>query len=76
MLVTLAPPEKQALIYSFFGFLVGAATAAVQVAIAVSLSPVTDWKTWAISSGAGILAAGIAASLPYLKAVLPPPPQA
>lgn len=70
----LASPPTQALIWACFAFLVGAATTAVQLLVALSLSPVTDLKTWAISAGAAVLTGGIGYALPYLKAVLPPPP--
>jgi len=72
--VTLASPTRQALIWAVFGFLVGAATTLMQLLVTLSLNPVTDLNMWGISAGAAVLAAGIGYSLPYLKAVLPPPP--
>ncbi len=62
---------KVGLIYAALGFLVGALTQVMQVAIAVSLSPIESPGKWAIAAGAGIIAAGVARALPYLKAVLP-----
>jgi hypothetical protein len=66
-------PARTALIYAGFAFLVTAATQVAQLAIAFSLAPVESPSRWLISAGAGLLAAGIGAALPWLKAVLPVP---
>jgi hypothetical protein len=65
---------RVALIYAGLGFLVGALTQVLQIAIAVSLNPIQSPSRWAISAGAAVIAAGVAAALPWIKAVLPAPP--
>lgn len=64
-------PITKAFIYAMLACLTGAATQAVQVLVLLSINPMARPSGWAISALAGIAAAGIAAGLPYLKAVLP-----
>lgn len=65
---------RATLIYAGLGGLVGVLTEVLQLAIDVSTHPITEPSRWAISAGAGILAAGVGAALPWIKTALPTTP--
>lgn len=49
-----------------FAFAVGAGTTIIQIAVTFDPAMITDWSTWAVASGAAILRAGAAMTLPIL----------
>ncbi len=49
-----------------FAFAVGAGTALIQIAVTFDPATITDWSTWAVASGAAVLRAGAAMTLPIL----------
>ena len=70
---------RTTMFYAGLAALIGMLVQVLQVATAIAAnqsSPVDSPTRWAISTGAGIIAAGVVAALPWLKADLPQPPQA
>ncbi len=49
-----------------WAFAVGAFTAFIQIAVSFDPTTITEWGTWAAASGAAILRAGAAMTLPIL----------
>ncbi len=49
-----------------WAFAIGAFTAFIQIAVSFDPATITDWGVWAAASGAAVLRAGAAMTLPVL----------
>lgn len=52
-----------------WAFAIGAFTAFIQIAVTFDPETITEWGTWAAASGAAVLRAGAAMTLPVLLRV-------
>ncbi len=52
-----------------WAFAIGAFTAFIQIAVSFDPATITEWGTWAAASGAAVLRAGAAMTLPILLRV-------
>ena len=52
-----------------WAFAIGAFTAFIQIAISFDPTTITEWGTWVAASGAAVLRAGAAMTLPVLLRV-------